>query len=649
MEFQTAGVTRATLSNDGYFSIGVAASSSYRLLVKGASDVSGYSAGFTNQSDQNLFRISNPGVVEIGNDNQKTSFYPYSSGAGIDGFGTLAQSGDLAICFSSNRTTTGGMPGGVVSITRSASETQTSGLTTYLVVGQLPANSFAPTSGTGTWVGAYIRARINQTGGASGITRGLYVNPVLTAAADWRSVETGNNSGWAFYGAGTAQSYFGGNVGIGASPSTLLEVSGANGSNIIRSTTTSNLLTTLWAGVTAHDIQFYNADPSGSGIYSAIRIIGSADSGAIAAGTAQYDFTIWTGGYNNTLSERLRVNSIGNVGIGTTDPQHRLDVYSPSSVFGNGDNGRIIITDDYFGGELGIMTDNDEILASKHSDGTFRYGGGTPGYEPIVVSGSYIGINTDTPGSELDVKGTLRLSGSSSGYVGFAPAAAAGSTTYTLPSADGTSGQVLSTNGSGLLSWATVSGSISDGDKGDITVSSSGTVWTIDNSVVTLAKMANLAANSIIGNNTGSPATPLALTGTQVTAMLDAFTSGAKGLAPASGGGTTNFLRADGTWAAPPGSGAYTVYSPTTTTSVTETSGEVIVLVDATSGNLTVNLPTAVANTAKITVKKIDSSANTVIIDGNTTQTIDGSLTKTIEFQYTSVSLISNGSNWFIV
>jgi hypothetical protein len=37
------------------------------------------------------------------------------------------------------------------------------------------------------------------------------------------------------------------------------------------------------------------------------------------------------------------------------------------------------------------------------------------------------------------------------------------------------------------------------------------------------------------------------------TALLDAVTSGAKGLAPASGGGTTNFLRADGTWAAPPG------------------------------------------------------------------------------------------------
>jgi hypothetical protein len=69
-----------------------------------------------------------------------------------------------------------------------------------------------------------------------------------------------------------------------------------------------------------------------------------------------------------------------------------------------------------------------------------------------------VGIATTSPGSALDVKGTLRLSGSSSGYVGFAPAAAAGSTTYTLPSTDGSSGQLLSTNGSGTLSWATAGG-----------------------------------------------------------------------------------------------------------------------------------------------------------------------------------------------
>jgi hypothetical protein len=48
---------------------------------------------------------------------------------------------------------------------------------------------------------------------------------------------------------------------------------------------------------------------------------------------------------------------------------------------------------------------------------------------------------------------------------------------------------------------------------------------------------------------------PTYLTPTQVTADLNLFTNTLQGLVPGSGGGTTNFLRADGTWAAPPGGG----------------------------------------------------------------------------------------------
>lgn len=98
-------------------------------------------------------------------------------------------------------------------------------------------------------------------------------------------------------------------------------------------------------------------------------------------------------------------------------------------------------------------------------------------------------------------------------------------------------------------------GGISDGDKGDITVSGSGTVWTIDNAVVTDAKLANVATATFKGRTTAGTGSPENLTTAQATALLDTFTSTLKGLAPASGGGTTNFLRADGTWAAPSGGG----------------------------------------------------------------------------------------------
>lgn len=90
----------------------------------------------------------------------------------------------------------------------------------------------------------------------------------------------------------------------------------------------------------------------------------------------------------------------------------------------------------------------------------------------------------------------------------------------------------------------------------DVTGSGTGSfATTIAADAVTNAKLANVATATIKGRATAGTGDPEDLTGTQATALLDAFTSGAKGLAPASGGGTTNFLRADGSWAAPAGGG----------------------------------------------------------------------------------------------
>lgn len=76
---------------------------------------------------------------------------------------------------------------------------------------------------------------------------------------------------------------------------------------------------------------------------------------------------------------------------------------------------------------------------------------------------------------------------------------------------------------------------------------------TIANDVVTNAKLANVNTATFKGRVTAGTGDPEDLTGTQATTLLDTFTSSLKGLAPASGGGTTNFLRADGTWTAPGG------------------------------------------------------------------------------------------------
>ena len=116
----------------------------------------------------------------------------------------------------------------------------------------------------------------------------------------------------------------------------------------------------------------------------------------------------------------------------------------------------------------------------------------------IYYTTGNVGIGTTSPGSALDVKGTLRLSGASSGYVGLAPAAAAGSTTYTLPSADGSANQVLRTNGSGVLSWVTSGSGTVTSVSGTGTVSGlslSGTVTTSGN--LTLGGTLSLTSGDI--------------------------------------------------------------------------------------------------------------------------------------------------------
>lgn len=116
----------------------------------------------------------------------------------------------------------------------------------------------------------------------------------------------------------------------------------------------------------------------------------------------------------------------------------------------------------------------------------------------------------------------------------------------------GATGEILTVAG-GSPTWAAGgSGGVTDGDKGDITVSGGGLAWSIDAGVVTNAKLATVASGIIKGRSTAGAGVVEDLTGTQATALLDTFTAGAKGLAPASGGGTANYLRADGTWATPP-------------------------------------------------------------------------------------------------
>lgn len=86
-----------------------------------------------------------------------------------------------------------------------------------------------------------------------------------------------------------------------------------------------------------------------------------------------------------------------------------------------------------------------------------------------TINSTTIGASTPSTGVftqvNITAQGTLRLEDTAGGqYVAFrAPGTVATNVTWTLPSADGTSGQVLSTNGSGTLSWTSSSGGVSTG------------------------------------------------------------------------------------------------------------------------------------------------------------------------------------------
>lgn len=204
------------------------------------------------------------------------------------------------------------------------------------------------------------------------------------------------------------------------------------------------------------------------------------------------------------------------------------------------------------------------------ADGTWAAPPGTSGTVTSVAVSGADGIGVT--GSPITSSGTIALS---LGAITPTSVAASGTVTGSNLSGTNTGDQTITLTG-------------------DVTGSGTGSfAATIASSAVTNAKLANMAAHTFKGNNTGSSAAPVDLTATELTAELDVFTSSLKGLTPASGGGTANFLRADGTWAAP-GAGAGTVTSVDVSggsTGLTTTGGPV-----TSSGTITLGGTLAIAN-----------------------------------------------------
>ena len=98
-----------------------------------------------------------------------------------------------------------------------------------------------------------------------------------------------------------------------------------------------------------------------------------------------------------------------------------------------------------------------------------------------------------------------------------------------------------------------------------------------------------------------------------------------------------------------------TVQTPTGAYRTVETTGNVqsgdyLLICDASGGAITMTVPPAALVPGRIyAFKRINAGANQVIVDGYGAETIDGAATHTLTPQWNSVTIMSNGTAWFIL
>jgi hypothetical protein len=80
------------------------------------------------------------------------------------------------------------------------------------------------------------------------------------------------------------------------------------------------------------------------------------------------------------------------------------------------------------------------------------------------------------------------------------------------------------------------------------------------------------------------------------------------------------------------------------------TASDYTILCDASGGSFAVTLPSVSGTTGRVyVIKKIDSSVNTVTVDGDSSDLIDGATTQVLTAIYESITIQSNGSAWYII
>ena len=228
-----------------------------------------------------------------------------------------------------------------------------------------------------------------------------------------------------------------GNVGIGtSSPSDLLEIDGGAASSFIQMTSPNTHYSGIRFGdpesTTAGRIQYYHGDDS---LQFDTTSKFTFEGGSVGIGVTSPESTLHVRG-QRMLLERSGAND-AYIESRTTNAGAYFTANSEGSPNYYGLELVNDATAKWFIGSYG--NSSLEIKNGAKSTGTVAF---------AINSSNNVGIGTSSPSAKLDVAGDVEVNGQITINDEFDP--------YTLPAADGTSGQVLQTNGTGTLSFASI-------------------------------------------------------------------------------------------------------------------------------------------------------------------------------------------------
>jgi hypothetical protein len=169
---------------------------------------------------------------------------------------------------------------------------------------------------------AHFRAGAITKGAASTITNlyGLYIEDQTQGPNNFgiTSLVSSGTDKWNIYASGTAANYFAGNVGIGtSSPLALLNTYQVNGGG------DANILFQNFSTTTSTAVALYLSPTNGSLTTGSIR---SAFIKGINVGGGVTALTFGTNSSGADPTEKMRLDSSGNLGIGTSSPLVPLDI-----------------------------------------------------------------------------------------------------------------------------------------------------------------------------------------------------------------------------------------------------------------------------------------------------------------------------------